>query len=302
MKAVVLHEYGGPDKLKYEEFRDPVAGDGEVLVKVSAVSVNPIDYKMRSGAAKNLFPVEFPAILGRDVAGVVHTVGAGVSGFAPGDDVFALGKETYAQFCTVKAEELARVPDGMDMVQAAALPLVAATGEQLIRLGTGVQKGQTVLVAGALGSVGRVAVWAAKQAGAQVIAGVRKAQLKYAGSLGADQVLALDDQSAMSSLGAIDAVADTVGGKTAEMLVGTVKEGGTFASVLGPPANAAMHPTVKIVPVMAQPDPRRLEEIAAAVKSGELTIPVAETLPLEDAGKGQALAEKGAGGKIVLVA
>ena len=302
MKAVVLHEYGGPDKLKYEDVSDPKAGAGEVLVKVSAVSINPVDWKMRSGAAKDHFPVDFPGILGRDVAGVVRSVGYGVTEFSPGDKVFALAANTYAELCVVKAADLGRVPDGMDMAQAAALPLIAATGEQLVRLGTRVQKDQTVLIAGALGSVGRAAVWTAKQAGAHVIAGVRKNQLEEAKALGAESVVALDDETAMGRVGALDAVADTVGGKTAEMLVGKVKQGGTFASVLGPPANASMNPTVHIEAIRARPDPRRLEKLAEAVKSGKLKIPVARTLPLEDAGSGQAEAEKGAGGKVVLIA
>ena len=305
MNAVVLHEYGGPDKLKYEEVKDPVAGPGEVLIKVSAASINPIDYKMRSGAAKERFPVEFPGILGRDVAGVVRAVGDGVSEFTPGDKVFALAQATYAELCVVKAEELARIPEDMDMVQAAALPLVVATGEQLIRLGTEVQKGQTILVSGAVGSVGRVAVWTAKQAGARVIAGVRKRQLDEAQGVGADEAVALDDADAMDKLGALDAVADTVGGTTAEMLVAKVKQGGIFASVVGNPGNAGLNPTIRFVPVGAKPDPRRLEEIAQAVrkgKKGTLAIPVDRTLPMEDAGKGQAEAEKGGIGKIVLIA
>lgn len=302
MKAVVLKEYGGPDKLKYEDVDDPVAGPGEVLVKVSAVSINPIDFKMRSGAAKERFPVEFPGILGRDVAGVVRAVGAGVTQFAPGDKVFALTEKTYAELCVVKGADLAHIPDGMDMVQASALPLVVATGEQLIRLGTGIQKDQTVLIAGALGSVGRAAVWTAQQAGARVIAGVRKSQVEVAASLKANRIVALDDEDAMAQMGAVDAVADTVGGKTAEMLLGKVKQGGTFGSVLGPPANAALNPTVKIVAIGAVPDPRKLEEMAQAVRTGGLQIPVARTLPLAAAGKGQAEAEKGASGKVVLVA
>lgn len=265
MKAVVLHEYGGPEKLKFEDFDAPVAGVGEVLVKVSAVSVNPIDWKMRTGWAKSMFPVEFPGILGRDVAGVVRTLGEGVTGFSPGDKVMALSAKTYAELCVVKIADLARIPEGMDMVQAAALPLVLTTGEQLIRLGTDIQKGQTVLIAGALGSVGRAAVWTAKQAGAQVIAGVRKSQLEDAKSLGADHVVALDDEEAMAKVGAVDAVADAVGGKTAEMLLGKVKQGGAFGSVLGPPANAALHPTVRIHPIGAQSNARRLEEMAGAV-------------------------------------
>ena len=106
MKAVVLHEYGGPEKLKYEEFPDPVAGAGQVLVRVTATSINPIDYKMRSGAAKERFPLEFPAILGRDVSGVVRAVGEGVTGFAPGDKVMAFASKTYAELVVVQAVDL----------------------------------------------------------------------------------------------------------------------------------------------------------------------------------------------------
>ena len=128
MKAVVLHEYGGPDKLKYEDVPDPVAGEGEVLVRLSATSVNPIDWKMRSGEAKAHFPVEFPGILGRDIAGIVRSLGPGVTGFAPGDKVIALGSKTYAEFAVVRAENLTHLPEGLDLVESAAIPLVALTG------------------------------------------------------------------------------------------------------------------------------------------------------------------------------
>ena len=230
MKAVVLHEYGGPNKLTYEDVPDPVAGEGQVLVRVAASSVNPIDYKMRSGAAKDRFPLELPAILGRDISGIVREVGEGVNGFKPGDKVMALGNKAYAELAVVAAKDLALVPEKLDLVKAAALPLVTQTGEQLITRGTKIQSGQTVLVSGAVGSVGRSAVWTAKKAGALVIAGVRKSQLKEAAALGADQVLALDDAGAMEKLGFVDAVADTVGGETAQTLLGKVKQGGVFAS------------------------------------------------------------------------
>ena len=302
MKAVVIHQYGGPDVLKYEDMPDPVAGEGEVLVRVSAASVNPIDYKMRSGAAKERFPISFPGILGRDVSGVVRAVGPGVSGFAPGDFVFAIALQTYAQLCVVKASELARLPEGMEVPEAAALPLVMLTGEQLIRVGTGIKHGETVLIAGALGGVGRSAVWAAKQAGAKVIAGVRKKQLKEAEVLHADRVLALDDEEAMHELGFIDAVADAVGGKTAEALMTKVKQGGVFASVLGPPANADLHPTIRVVPVVCQADPATMVKMAEEVKAGRLVIPIDRMMPLEDAGEAQRAAEKGGVGKILLLA
>jgi NADPH:quinone reductase-like Zn-dependent oxidoreductase len=301
MKAIVLHEYGGPEKLKYEDAPEPVAGKGEVLVKLSATSVNPIDFKMRSGVAAQRFPVEFPAILGRDISGVVRSVGEDVTGFTPGDKVIALGWKSYAEFATVKAADLAHLPEGMDAVTAAALPLVLLTGEQLISRGTKISRGQTVLVTGAAGSVGRTAVFVAKKAGAVVIAGVRKSQLEQAAELGADEVLALDDDAAMERLGFVDAVADTVNHETAEKLIGKVKQGGVFASVLGPPANAKMHPTVRVVPIMCEPDAAALRVLAEDVHAGRLKIPISRTMPLDQSGEAQQLAEKGANGKILLV-
>lgn len=302
MNAVVLHKYGGPEQLKYEVVPDPVPGRGEVLVRVTASSVNPIDYKMRSGAAKERFPLELPAIIGRDISGIVREAGEGVSGFAPGARVMALTEKAYAELVVVKAKDLARVPDKLDLVAAAALPLVILTGEQLITLGTKIQAGQTVLVTGAVGGVGRSAVWAAKKAGAIVIAGVRKSQLKEAATLGADVVLALDDAAAMEKVGFVDAVADVVGGDTAEKLLGKVKPGGVFASVVGGPANAKVHPTVKIELVRAAPDAATLEAMAEDVVSGRLKIPVDRMVPLADAGEAQAAAEKGGIGKILLLA
>jgi NADPH:quinone reductase-like Zn-dependent oxidoreductase len=302
MRAVVLHEYGGPDKLKYEVVPDPVAGRGEVLVRVVATSVNPIDYKMRSGEVKEYFPLELPAIIGRDLSGIVREVGEGVTGFAPGDKVMAFATKTYAELVVVKATDLALVPEKLDLVHAAALPLVTLTGEQLITRGTKIQSGQTVLVSGAVGGVGRSAVWTAKKAGAIVIAGVRKSQLKEAETLKADHVLALDDSAAMEKLGFIDAVADTVGGQTANNLLAKVKQGGVFASVLGPPADAKMHPTVRVEAVQAVPDAKTLRTLAEDVVAGRFAIPIDRMVPLAEAGEAQAAAAKGGLGKILLLA
>ena len=302
MKAVVLHEYGGPDKLKWEDRDDPVRGDGEVLVRVTAASINPVDWKMRSGEAKAMFPVEFPGVLGRDLSGIVRAVGPEVSGFEPGDRVFALSLHTYAELCVVKAAELAKVPEELDLVEASALPLVTLTGEQLVRLGTGIQPGQTILITGANGGVGRSAVWAARTAGAHVIAGVRKSQMLEAESLGADRVVALDDEDALAELGFVHAVADTVGGATAERLLAKITPGGVFASVLGPPKNAAMHATVRIVPVVAAADPARMVQMAMEVVKGSFVIPIDRMIAMEDAALGHAAAEKGGLGKILLLA
>jgi NADPH:quinone reductase-like Zn-dependent oxidoreductase len=302
MKAVVLHEYGGPDKLKYEDVPDPVATEGQVLVRVAATSINPIDFKMRSGTAKDLFPLELPAILGWDISGIVRELGPGVTQFKPGDRVMAVASHAYAELVAVPAKDLALVPDKLDLVKAAALPLVTRTGEQLITQGTKIQAGQTVLVSGAIGGVGRSAVWTAKKAGAKVIAGVKKSQVKEAATLGADQVLALDDAAAIDKLGFIDAVADTVGGETAQKLLGKVKQGGVFASVLGPPANAKMHPTVRIEAIQSKPDAAGLRIMAEDVAAGRLVIPIDRMVPLADAGEAQSAAEKGGIGKILLLA
>ena len=300
MKAVVLHEYGPPSKLKYEDFPDPKPGPGEVLVAVRAASLNPIDWKMRSGAAKDHFPVTFPAILGRDVAGVVRELGEGVKDFAVGDRVFALAWGTYAELCVVKAEVLAKIPDGLEMTVAAAVPLVSCTGDQLIRNATAVQPGQTILLTGAVGSVGRCALFAAKEIGAKVIAGVRKSQIDEAKALGATEAIDLSDDSAIAKLGTVDGVADAVGGDVAPKLLAKVKPGGNYGSVLGPPKDAALHPTVNIKPMTAQPNPATYVHYGEAIRDGKLQIPIDRVMPLSDAAAAQAAAEKGGVGKIVL--
>jgi NADPH:quinone reductase-like Zn-dependent oxidoreductase len=302
MKAIVLREYGGPEKLSYEDVADPVAGESQVLVRVTAASVNPVDYKLRSGAYKDFMPLTFPAILGNDFSGMVREVGAGVTGFAPGDKVMGVAGSSYAELVAANANAITKVPEGLDPVEAAALPVVTLTGEQLITLGTEVKAGQTVLITGALGSVGRSAVWTAKKAGALVIAGVRGSQVKAAGALGTDEVLALDDAAALEKLGFVDAVADTVGGPTGEKLLGKVKPGGVFASVLGGPANAKLHPTIRVQSVVMHPDAAMLRILAEAVVAGKLVIPIDRMVPLDEAAQAQVAAEKGGIGKILLLA
>src|SRR6202453_5250365 len=192
MKAVVVHEYGGAEVLKYEDYPDPVPGQGEVLVRVAAASVNPIDYKRRAGLTKDFYPLTFPGLIGVDVAGTAVKIGPRVEGFSVGDQVFAMADNTYAELCAIKADVLAKVPRGLDLIEAAALPLVTVTGNQLLAA-TEIKAGQTVLVIGAVGGVGRSAVYTAKSRGATVIAGVLKRQFDQAKTVGADQVVATDD-------------------------------------------------------------------------------------------------------------
>ena len=301
MKAVVIDQYGGPEVLKFADHPDPVVGAGEVLIRVSAASVNPVDTFERAGATKDWRPIKFPGVLGWDVSGTILEVGPGVESFAAGEKVFAWAYHTYAEFCVVKAELLAKVPEGLDLEAAAALPLVTATGGQLISVGSGLKAGQRVLVSGAFGGVGRSAIFAAKDLGAFVIAGVRRKQIEEAEDLGADQVVALDDEDAMGRLEPVDVVANAVRGTTAELLLAKVKQGGVFASATGAPQTAKDHPTVRVVPFVSKQDAKSIRYMADAVASGKLKIPIGLTLHLKDAAVGHRAMEKGGIGKVLLV-
>jgi len=301
MKAIVVHQYGGPEVLKFEDYPDPIPGPDEVLVRVAASSVNPIDYKRRAGLTKDFYPMTFPGLIGVDIAGTVVKAGPEVKGFSAGDQVFAMADNTYAELCVVKATVLAKVPNGLDLIQAAALPLVTTTGNQLLSA-TGIKASQTVLIVGAAGNVGRSAVFTAKARGATVIAGVLKRQLDDAETVGADRIVATDDDTAISNLATLDAIADTVGGRTAQKLIAKVTPGGVYASVVDVPQNSAEYPSVKVVHVFSKFDRKTLEFMAEAVRDGKLVIPISQKLPLRAAAEAQAAAEKGVAGKILLVA
>jgi NADPH:quinone reductase-like Zn-dependent oxidoreductase len=303
MKAVRLYEYGGPENLKYEEHvAEPTLGDDSVLVEAAATSVNPIDWKIRSGARQKDIPLKLPTILGKDVSGVVRAVGRNIRSFKPGDRVLALTDATYAELVAVEGAILTHLPDGVDLVDSAAIPLVTLTGEQLVRLAAHAQSGQTILVSGALGSVGRSAVHTAKKLGLKVIAGVRAKQLPEAQTLGVSDTVAIDDDASIAGVAMVDCVADTVGGDTAAKLFGRVKNGGNFgyASML-PEGVPERNPTVTVTRVLGRPDASKLREFADDIRDGKFVLPISRRLPLRDAGEAHALAQRGGGGKIVLV-
>jgi NADPH:quinone reductase-like Zn-dependent oxidoreductase len=304
MKAVVLHEYGGPEKLKFEDnVPEPQVSGSTVLIATTAASVNPIDWKVRSGVMQRMFPVSFPAILGRDVSGVVRAVGANVKNFKPGDRVLALSNATYADLVAVDDSDVTHLPDGVDLANAAAIPLIALTGDQLVRLATNVKKGQVVLITGALGSVGRAAVHTAKKIGAQVFAGVREKELDDARSLGVSDVLAIDDDKAIEKFRLVDAIADTVGGKVAAKLIAKIKQNGSFGYTAVLPESAATQNTkVKITRVSTQPDSSKVREFADDVRDGKFVLPIGRRMPLRDAAEAHVLGEKGGIGKILLLA
>src|SRR6202789_1362022 len=304
MKAVVLHEYGGPEKLKFEDnVPEPQLNGDTVLIAAVATSVNPIDWKLRSGVRQKDFPLSFPAILGRDVSGVVRAVGANVKHFKAGDRVLALSNATYAELVAVDDSDVTHLPDGVDLADAAAIPLIALTGDQLVRLATNVQKGQVVLVTGALGSVGRAAVHTAKKIGAQVIAGVRGKEADDARSLGVSGALAIDDDVAIGAFRLVDAIADTVGGEVAAKLITKVKQNGSFGyTAVFPEGAAAQNPAVKIKRVLTKPDPSKVREFADDVRDGKFVLPIGRRMPLRDAPEAHVLGEKGGIGKIILSA
>jgi NADPH:quinone reductase-like Zn-dependent oxidoreductase len=302
MKAVRIHAYGGPEQLQFEDgVPDPQITADQVLIRSAAASVNPIDWKIRSGARQKDFPQVMPCILGRDVAGVVQAVGANVRNFKVGDRVAAFTTATYAELVAVDAGIVTHLPDGVDLKEAAAIPLAALTGDQLVRITTKVKAGETILVSGALGSVGRAAVHTAKKLGAKVIAGVRGKQLSEAESLGAWRVVAIDDDQSIAKLDPLDAVADTVGNDTAVKLLGKVRDGGSFgyASVL-PEAAKAKYSRVEIKRVFGKADPSKVREFADDIRDGKYVLPIALRLPLRDAAEAHQLGEKGGIGKILL--
>ncbi len=301
MKAVVLPAFGDPSQLELRNVSDPSAGPGELKVRMSGASINPVDWKLRSGALQGRMPLELPAILGRDCAGTVLELGKEVSGFKVGDRVMGLVNRGYAELVVAGVDAWAHVPPNLELVDAGALPLVLLTGSQLVEEATKPRAGDALLVTGALGSVGRVAVFAAKALGAKVWAGVRGKQKSEAAKLGADAVVALDDEAEVAALPELDCVADTVGGETIQKLLSKVKRGGTIGSVVGEPPGAKERGLV-VHPMLAHPDSKRLAELGRAVAEGRLTLPIAKKLPLAAAAEAHRLAEKGGiGGKIVLV-
>jgi NADPH:quinone reductase-like Zn-dependent oxidoreductase len=299
MRAIVVTGYGDVDKLEVRDVPEPSVGPGEVKVRLSASSVNPIDCKLRSGVYRQTRPLEFPAILGRDASGEVVAVGTEVRSIRIGESVLGLVNRAYAEYVVDKEEAWAELPASMDPVDAGALPLVTLTGTQLIEEAVRPCRGEVVLVTGAVGSVGRSAVFAARTLGARVLAGVRRLQQEEAAKLNVD-VVVLDDDSAVARLPQLDSIADTVGGQTIQKLLGKVKSGGVIGSVLGEPPGAKQWGLV-VRAYMVHPDSKRLAELARAVAEGKLVIPIAKRIALAEIRAAQTLTERSPGGKVVLL-
>ena len=299
MKAVQLHGYGSVDQLVYEEIPIPLAGAGEVLVKMASTSVNPIDYKIRRGDMQEIMPLQLPFIPGYDLAGQVVALGEGVTSVKLDAMVMGVTEHTYSDYIVCKAEILAPIPVGLDSSEAGAFPLVLQTGAQLIELGVAPRSGDRLLITGALGSVGRTAVHVAKQHGAHVIAGVRSSQRVEAEKLAVDEVVAVDDEKQLASLAELDAVANTVGRDVIDRLIPHIRKNGVLATVVGRPKSADGR-DLQVHEVWSEPDAKRLEALAGELARGEFTIPISKRFKLAEIRQAHALAEKGGGGKIVI--
>ena len=301
MKAIRLHSYGGAEKLVYEDAPDPVPGEGQVVIDVAAASVNPVEYKLRAGYIQAYYPLELPTLIGIDVSGTVSSVGPGVSGFKVGDKVFGTLPiqaqfGSYAQKTLAPTDELAHVPPGLDLVTAAALPLVGTTGYNAAKAAK-IKAGDRVLVTGALGAVGRVALYYAAKAGASVFAGVRKRQLDEAAGLRASPV-AIDEPSRLLAAGPFNAIIETTGNMDLAGAVMTyLMPGGVFAAVAGAPPTEG----IDITYVPGRGPEALLRAIANDVINGDLVLPIGKTLPMANAAAAHRSAEAGGAGKIVLV-
>jgi NADPH:quinone reductase-like Zn-dependent oxidoreductase len=306
IKAARIAAYGGPDAFRVDTLPEPIPGPGEILIKVAAAAVNPVDVKARKGSFAMFMPLQFPAQLGGDVSGTVEAMGEGVTAFKPGDRVMGMinpmTNGAYAEKIVAPAGAFVTVPDGIDLVDAGALPMGALTGIQLIELGAKAKPGQRILVTGANGSVGRAAVYTAAQAGALVVAAVRGNAKAALAGLPIAEIVDLNDPDAIAAAGPYDAVADTVGDRLAERLAKHVRSGGVLASVVSPAPLPAADLPVASAPVWVGFDGPRLTKFVEDYIRNGWSMPVAHRFELSDVAKAHAAMEAGGvGGKILLL-
>lgn len=306
MKAVRIHTYGGPDVLTFEDAPRPTPGEGEALIRVHATSVNPFDCLLRAGYMRGYFDHSLPLIPGTDVSGVIEELGPGVNSFSPGDAVYTrAGADrdgSYAEYVLAPATDLAAKPKSIDHLHAAAIPHVALCAWQALYELANLSKGQTVLIHGAAGGVGHMAVQLAKQRGANVI-GTASQNYNLLESLGVDQAINYSQTPFEKVVKDADVVLDTIGGDTQQRSWSTLKQNGILISTIEAPSEevAAERGVRQDMVLSGPPIAETLARIARLVDDGQITPIVSTVMPLKDAQKGHRLVEgKHAGGKIVL--
>jgi NADPH:quinone reductase-like Zn-dependent oxidoreductase len=297
MKAVVIHETGGPEVLRWEEVPDPEPADGEALVRIRAASVNPADWKNRRGYREQ----ELPRVLGFDFSGTVEASRA--DGFAEGDEVFGNAKSgSYAELATASAEAIAKRPEGVSHEEAASIPVAGLTAWQSLFDKGGLERGQTALIAGGAGGVGHFAVQFARHAGARTIATGSGRNREFVLGLGADEYVDYTQQEVANAVSDVDVAFDTVGGETTESLVPTVREGGILVVIAsGPPEEAARERGIRAELLITSPDPDELARIAELIAGGEVRVEIAEVIPMAEVRRAHEQSESGhVRGKLVL--
>jgi NADPH:quinone reductase-like Zn-dependent oxidoreductase len=306
MKAVRVHTYGGPEVLTYEDAPRPAPGPNEVLLRVEASSVNPFDCALRAGYLASYVNLPMPFIPGTDIAGVVEEVGEGVVGLKPGDIVYARGgvmrDGAYAEFALVPESDVASKPQSLDVVHAAALPHVSLTAWQALFEIAGLTQGETVLIHGAAGGVGHIAVQLAKWRGAKVI-GTTSRNRDFLLGIGADEVIDYSKVPFETAVSGVDVVLDTIGGDTQERSWKVLKPGGVLVSVIQAPSpdTAGAHGVRGAFVYSSPPIGPTLAQLAKLVDQGIVRPVVSAVLPLNDIRKAHEMVEgKHTCGKVVL--
>jgi NADPH:quinone reductase-like Zn-dependent oxidoreductase len=306
MKAVQVHEYGGADVLRFEDAPRPTVGDDDVLIRVIGTSVNPVDWKIRQGHLKQMLPFPFPFIPGWDVSGVVHEVGSRVAKFKVGDPVFSrpdiARNGTYAQFVAVREGEVCRKPRTISHVEAGVLPLAGIAAWEAIITVAKVVAGQRVLIHGAAGGVGSLAVQLAKSRGAYVIGTGSGTNRNLIESLGADEFLDYREKRLPDATRDIHVVFDTIGGVTQTASWAVMAPFGLMVSIVSKPDESqAGRPDLRGAYVFIKPNAAVLEQIAQLVDEGKLRPLVGAEFSLKDIQRAHLLSESGhARGKIAV--
>ena len=306
MKAVVIHEYGGPDVLKYEDIPRPEPKDDQLLIRVIAAGVNPVDGMIRSGMFDREGSRAFPIILGGDVAGVVEKVGSKVTKLKAGDPMFAYvsldNSGGYAQYALVPEREAAPKPKSLTYVEAAAVPIVAMTAWQALVDTAKLSAGQTVLIHGGSGGVGSFAIQIAKARGAKVIATASTANQDFLKQLGADVAIDYTKQKFEDVAKDVDVVLDSIGGDTLARSYGVVKTGGIIVSIVARLNESELEKHgIRGAALSVEPNSEELAEIGKLIDDRKIKVIVSQTFPLSEAMKAQEQVATGhTRGKVVL--
>ncbi|HEV3115907.1 MAG TPA: NADP-dependent oxidoreductase [Gemmataceae bacterium] len=310
MKAIRFHNYGGPEVIRLDDIPRPAPGPGELLIKVHAASVNPVDGAVRQGYMQQFLPLKLPFVPGWDLSGVVETIGAGVGKFKVGDEVIAalalahnrIGSGSYAEYTIVTEEETAAKPRTLDHVQASTIGVAGLTAWRALFETAQLAAGQKVLIHRAAGGVGTFAVQFAHWKGTHVLGTASTENQEFLRQLGVDQPIDYKKNRFEDVASDVDVVLDTFGGEVQERSWKTLRKGGILVSLVGPPAaNQAARHGVRAVFHANSPSATALAEIAKLIDSGQCKVFVDTVLPLAEARRAQEMSATGhIRGKIVL--